>query len=597
MSFARLQMKKQWMYLLLAGVLLLSSCTSSSKDKAVATAAVPTAAAPTMAPLAGDLVAGPVAIAQAGAAGAEGAAAASISTAGGSAPLSDSAGQPAGDVATTQQAAGGLAPAGSVTAATAAGGAVAAHVSSTWAVAHPGDYLYVQGGYGSASPGLALLNALTGAHEQDLPSAIPVPDWSVLYRVDVDGQNVETKVSALEPTAGPDAAPLRTRTIEGLYTLPGPGLPGTSGGLSPNGQWLALAEASNGRDTNSYARFSGLAGRFVVLDTAFAGPVHGVILDGNYRFFAISNDGNSLYLMENAPQQNSQPGRNRWQLRVFDLQKGQMVEGPLSDQTGQTVAVGARQPAMPLSSGGRLYTLGVNDKGDQAVYALDLDSRQVRSLDVGPVPVIAGQGGGGTGGPNGSLQGGGPRVGGQAFGAQFRRQLLASGDGKTLYLVDNSASGSVMEIDATALKMQRSQSFMLPNAAPAPQPSPTASATAGAAASATPLAGSRFGVSGFGARGRLALSEAMLSPDGATLWLPGSRGLAAINTSDLQVRALYLPEVGVESIAFSPDGARLYALSAEQGKIIRLDPQTGARQGEIGNVDRPYALLHVLTNR
>jgi DNA-binding beta-propeller fold protein YncE len=228
----------------------------------------------------------------------------------------------------------------------------------------------------------------------------------------------------------------------------------------------------------------------------------------------------------------------------------------------------------------------------------------VRSLDVGPVAVTGAatgsatgsQGGGGaggsagsSGGANGFPQGGGQRAGGQAFAAQFGRQLLASGDGKTLYLVDNSASGSVMEIDATMFKVQRNQAFVLPNAAPAPQLSPTAGATPGAR--------SRSGASGFGGRGRLALREAMLSPDGATLWLPGSGGLAAINTSDLQLRGLYLPDVGVESIAFSPDGARLYALSAEQGKIIRLDAQTGTRQGEIGYVDQPYALLHVLTNR
>jgi hypothetical protein len=604
MLFARLEMKKQWMGLLLAGALLLSSCTSSSKDKAVLTAAVPTAAAPVAGAqvasstgASGDLaagsVAGPVAIAQAGAPGAGGAAAANGSTAGGSAPVSGNGVLPGGDVATTQQVAGGS-----------AAGGQAAYTPSAWAVAHPGDYLYVRGGYGSVSQGLALLNAATGAHEQDLPVAMPAADWSVLYRVDVDGQNVETKVSALDPTAGPDAAPLRMRTIEGLYTLPGPGLPGTSDGLSPNGQWLALAEASNGQDTSSYARFSGLAGRFVVLDTAFSGPVRGVILDGNYRFFAISNDGNSLYLLENAPQQASQLGRNRWQLRVFDVKKGQMVEGPLSDQTGKTVALGTRQPATPLSSGRWLYTLGVNDKGDQAVYGLDLDNRQVRSLDVGPVAVTGAatgsatgsQGGGGaggsagsSGGANGFPQAGGQRAGGQAFAAQFGRQLLASGDGKTLYLVDNSASGSVMEIDATMFKVQRNQAFVLPNAAPAPQLSPTAGATPGAR--------SRSGASGFGGRGRLALREAMLSPDGATLWLPGSGGLAAINTSDLQLRGLYLPDVGVESIAFSPDGARLYALSAEQGKIIRLDAQTGTRQGEIGYVDQPYALLHVLTNR
>jgi hypothetical protein len=601
-------MKKQWMGLLLAGALLLSSCRSASKEKVAPTAAVRTAAPPAAdqaspagasgVQAAGRVArapAGPPAVAQAGAPGAEGAAVVGGSAASGSAPLPGNGVLPGGDLPTTQQAAGGQ---------------ETAQTPSAWAVAHPGDYLYVRGGYGSVSQGLALLNAATGTHEQDLSIAIPTVDWSMLYRVAVDGQNVETKVCALAPATGPDAAPLRTRTIEGLYTLPGPGLPGTSGGLSPNGQWLALAEASNGQDTTSYARFSGLASRFVVLDTAFSGPVRGVILDANYRFFTISNDGNSLYLLENAPQQDSQLGRNRWQLRVFDVKKGQMVEGPLSDQTGKTVTLGMRQPATPLSSGGRLYTLGVNDKGNQAVYELDLNNRQVRSLDLGPLTVTGGQVGGTGGGANtaggvagspdganGYAQVGGQRAGGQVLAAQFGRQLVARGDGKTLYLVDNSANGSVMEIDATTLKVRRSQSFTLPDVAPAPQPSPTPDATAGATVRATPGAGSRFGVSGFGARGHLALREATLSPDGATLWLPVSRGLAAINTSDLQVHALYLQGVGAESIAFSPDGARLYALSIELGQIIRLDARTGAQQGEIGYVDQPYALLHVMTNR
>ena len=73
--------------------------------------------------------------------------------------------------------------------------------------------------------------------------------------------------------------------------------------------------------------------------------------------------------------------------------------------------------------------------------------------------------------------------------------------------------------------------------------------------------------------------------------------LVVIYTSDLQVHALYLPGVPVESVASSPDGTRLYVLSAGLAKIFQLDARSGARQVEIGYADQPYALLHVMTNR
>jgi hypothetical protein len=278
-----------------------------------------------------------------------------------------------------------------------------------------------------------------------------------------------------------------------------------------------------------------------------------------------------------------------------------MVPDALTDQTGKAVGFTMRQPASPLVVGSQLYMLGVNDKGDQSIYALDLDGRQVRSLDIGTVPLTGGPAGGAGGRANGfpqggataSPQGGGQRGGSADFVAQFRRTLLASNDGKTLYLIDNAPNGSVMDIDATTLKIRRSEDFVVPDVAPVATPTPGL----GSNGTPEPTPYIRLGVSGFGARGRLVLRTPALSPDGARLWLPTASGLVDIHTSDLQVHGMYLPGVGLESVALSPDGLRLYALSAEQSKIIRLDAATGAIQGQVDYTEQPYAVLHVLTNK
>ena len=75
------------------------------------------------------------------------------------------------------------------------------------------------------------------------------------------------------------------------------------------------------------------------------------------------------------------------------------------------------------------------------------------------------------------------------------------------------------------------------------------------------------------------VGEAVVSPDGKTLFALGARGLLVIDTSDLTLRGRYLPEMMLSSVALSADGARLYTVSAEQSKIIQLDTATGATLG------------------
>ncbi len=118
----------------------------------------------------------------------------------------------------------------------------------------------------------------------------------------------------------------------------------------------------------------------------------------------------------------------------------------------------------------------------------------------------------------------------------------------------------------------------------------------GSAGSAAPdVAPGTIGRGGANSR-RFALRNALLSPDGSRLYVPGSDGLSVLNTKDLSMAAFYLPGTPVDQVALSPDGRRLYAMSGQLGRLYRLDAATGDTLGE-SDAGGPFvALLHVVTN-
>ena len=83
---------------------------------------------------------------------------------------------------------------------------------------------------------------------------------------------------------------------------------------------------------------AGTGNRFVVVETSLTGVVRGVSLGESYRYYALSNDGRGLYLLENA---GGQPGRNRWRVWVYDLQQNRWDPKPLADELGRYGAPGA----------------------------------------------------------------------------------------------------------------------------------------------------------------------------------------------------------------------------------------------------------------
>jgi hypothetical protein len=89
-----------------------------------------------------------------------------------------------------------------------------------------------------------------------------------------------------------------------------------------------------------------------------------------------------------------------------------------------------------------------------------------------------------------------------------------------------------------------------------------------------------------------ATASVALARDGSLLLVAGGRGVTAIGTGDLQVRARWLEGWTVDALAATPDGGQVFALSRGHGSICQLDPASGALVAE-----RPApagALLHAL---
>ncbi len=397
------------------------------------------------------------------------------------------------------------------------------------------DRLYVRDGYGSPTERLVVIDAATGTRERDLPLGVPSPDWSTLYTVE-QGKGATT-VYAVDVKTGQT---LRQTRVEGDYDLTYVDIDGRPGGLSPNGHWLVLTPVLTGVQADQPTRFA-------VLDTAFNQPPRLITLDSNFWFDAISDDGSALYLIERYSTGDSAA----YQVRLYDLAQGKLLPGAIADKTSTEAMSGYRQSSIASLDGEWLYSLYWQNSKGPFIHALNLTDRYAVCIDL-PSEWI----------------GGGEK--------DLLWSLAMTPDGKTLYAV-NAALGFVAQVDTAQLSVQRTATLPVPSAmAPdlltrlARRLAPTAEAK------------------------RILIGGAALSPDGRTLFALGEKGLLAINTSDLAVQGRYLADWTLDSLALSPDGARLYVISAEQSKIVELDPATGMIVTEVAGASHPWGIWHTL---
>jgi DNA-binding beta-propeller fold protein YncE len=114
-----------------------------------------------------------------------------------------------------------------------------------------------------------------------------------------------------------------------------------------------------------------------------------------------------------------------------------------------------------------------------------------------------------------------------------------------------------MEIDGTTLEVRRSAEI-----------EPLRSAAISLA---------KFGHSASGPVNR----RAVATPEGRTVLAAGRGGVAAIDTAELRLTDRYLAGQAVEAVGLTPDGAVLYVLLRDRGRIVALDAATGNPIGEV----------------
>ncbi len=421
--------------------------------------------------------------------------------------------------------------------------------TSTTAPAAANDRLFVRDGYGTTTNGtttnrLSVVDAQSGTRLQDVPLGTPTTNWSVLYTTQWDAE--QTIVRALDPLTGQT---IRETSVSGRYTLPETGIAGTFGGLSPNGTWLAL-ETKPGYvidATNTIQARSHL----VVLDTAFAQAPKRVELGGNFAFDAVSNNGASLYLIETLPRDSTSTPGLGYKVRLYDVTTGVLHPGVVVDKTAiaQTMS-GTRHSSVISADGQWVYSLYLNQAKGPFIHMLNLDGRFAICVFL-------------------------PTTGKEDFEKQLLWSLAQTKDGRSLYAV-NGALGIVADVDPAQLSVRRSMTI------------PTTTAN-------RPTLVARVGtwLLPHASAKRILSGGAALTPDGRTLFIIAEQGLLAVNTADLTLRGRSLADWPLDSIAASPDGARLYAVSAERGKLLLLDAATGRMVKEIGGASRPWSVLGV----
>jgi len=396
---------------------------------------------------------------------------------------------------------------------------------------HPatGGYrIFLESGFSNNAETVKVLDAGTGTVERELPLGTPAPDWSSYYTV--SQFSGVARLMALDPASG---STLAQKTIPASFALPSLGQQGPTAGLSPNGEWLTLTD--NGRATTGK-----LVTSFLVGASSLSGSFKTVHLDGAFSFDALSNDGNSLYLI----QRMGDP--NHYQVRLYDVAAGSLNPQVVIDKREPNEPMnGIRGDAVADPTGKNVYTVYIREAGP-FIHALPLGGQPFAwCVDL---PSKA---------PNDMEK-------------QFHWALAISRDGASVYAA-NAALGTVAV-------MTTGQPPKIVQTAPVALdfPPPQGEGQSGGVISAE-AKGARIG-------------GAALSADGRTLYTLADHGVVAIDTTTLKVRARYLESFQPETMRLSSDGRLLYVAQSGDSKLWQIDATTGA-VAEVNGVTNPWALL------
>jgi hypothetical protein len=367
-----------------------------------------------------------------------------------------------------------------------------------------------------------------------------------------------------------------TTTAPGPLSLPGGYLAADGGQLfSPGGQVISASGATTvinaydprsgalarkldvagawswgGAGTSPDGRWVVLTGPtgFVAVDTT-SGKQYPVTVARNFSFDAISNDGQHLYLIETL-------AGSAYQVRLVNVSSNTLQINPVFVKSPEVEAMnGYKITAVADPDGQMLYSLyGRNDGRPPFVHALDLVNAVAFCIDL---PSIATQRSNyldaGASGWSLSLD-------------ASRKRLYAS-----------SSRGQVVSIDTKNYVVVQSAGLTAP-AATSLLPSVLVDAAA-KEFEGTPAASA-------------------VDPSGRWLYVAWESGYLPVDTTTLRPTALRDRGDHLSSLAMSPDGRHLFAVSSSganlyQTVVTDLEPQTGTRQATIGGINAPWRILRL----
>ena len=287
----------------------------------------------------------------------------------------------------------------------------------------------------------------------------------------------------------------------------------------------------------------------MVVDTT-SGRQYPVGVKRNFSFDAISNDGHQLYLIETL-------AGGAYQVRLYQVFSNTLRVDPVLIKGPEVEAMnGYKVTAVADPDGHMLYSLyGRNDGRPPFVHALDLVNAVAFCIDL---PALTTKGG------NHNLDG---ATSGWALSLDASRHRLYA----------SSALGQVAKIDTQNYVVVRS-----------------AGLTAPAATSLLPS----FLVDATAKEFEGAPAASAVDPSGRWLYVAWESGYLAVDTGTLRPAALRDRDDHLSSLALSPDGRHLFAVSSSGSDrfstlVIDLDPRTGTRQATIGGITAPWRILRL----
>jgi hypothetical protein len=164
---------------------------------------------------------------------------------------------------------------------------------------------------------------------------------------------------------------VRSKLLQGAFTIPAVAYDGSASGLSADGSELVLIEP---RTSFPRARTS-----FAVLDARRLRLLKVLRLQGDFSFDAISPSGSRIYLIQYL----SAKDATKYAVRAYDLRVGRLLPEPVVDPHAADEQMRGQPLSRAMSPDGRwAYTLYDGNGKTPFVHALDTSRATARCIDL-----------------------------------------------------------------------------------------------------------------------------------------------------------------------------------------------------------------------